>query len=294
MRVSKVGVLSGLFGFAAVVVALGLLAGGAVSSSPMASGAGGPRVANIPIQNTSQNFSFSSPSPTWNSGNLCTPVVSGSVESCTYNGGGFGTHGFGGTGSQCGCSTPLTYNFSGANLAVIVNISNTHDQPVYLNFVGHNDSFLVELSGCQGGTLNITVQSQTNFTLDISASSVQAWVHLYSDADHYFSNISGHHVSVWTYFVSARPKYNECPSSNDTKSDSWSLNVTGSKDFQGLEFVNGVGYSTASNLLSTGNWNSVSFENTTNFVCSWSWAPASNCHHSWGAAAVAAAGRIEE
>jgi hypothetical protein len=174
-----------------------------------------------------------------------------------------------------------------------VRISNLQNQPVYLNFVGHYDSFLVEMSGCQGGTLNITVQSQTNFTLNISASDVQAWVHLYSDADHYFANISGDHNSVWTYFVSARPKYNECPSSNDTKSDSWALNVTGWKDLQGLVFVNGVGYSTASNLLSTGFWNSVSFENTTNFECSWSWAPASTCHHGYAPATIAAAVRQE-
>jgi hypothetical protein len=298
MRMNKTKVISGLLVLATVVVALGLLVGGVSSASPSLAAAGPGNVAREPGANTSKNYSFSQNAPTWNTGNLCTPVTNGSSVTCTY-GASHGGHGFvstqGGSGG-CGCqSNALTYNFSGNNTNYVVKISNTQNQLVFLNFKGSNDTFLVVVTGCSGGKLNITVMSQTTFTLDVSASSVKVWIQLYSDADHYIANLSGSHATVWTYFVSARPKYNECPSSNNTKSDSYLLNVTGKDVFQGLVFVNGVNYTTASNTIWTGNWNSVSFENTTNFECSWSTAPAPTCHHGgWSPALDGAAGRVEE
>jgi len=297
MRMNKTTAMMGLFGFTTVMVALGLLMGGVSSASPVVTAGGNLSFAKTATANTSQNYSFTANAPNWNAGNLCTPVTTGSLVTCTYSGG-HGGHGFVSTagGSGCGCqSSALTYNFSGNDTNYIVNISNTQHQAVYLNFHGANDTFLVDVTGCSGGTLNITVMSQTTFTLNVSASSVKAWVYLYSDADHYFANLSGDRGTVWTYFVSARPKYNECPSSNDTKSDSYSVSITGWGVYQGLVFVNGVGYSTALNTVSVGDWNNVSFENTTNFECSWSNAPASTCHHGgWSPTLDGAAVRVEE
>lgn len=296
MRMSKSTVAGGLFGVAALVVALGLLAGGLASASPASSASSSLQVAKTPVLNTSQSFSFSSPAPTWNAGNLCTPAISGSVETCSYSGGGHGGYGYDASQDHCGCKTqpPLTYNFSGAYLEFVVDLSNVHNQPVYLNFVGHNDTILIVVSGCQGGTLNVSVLSQTTLTLNVSASDVKASIYLYSDGDHYVGNLSGDKNTVWTYFVSARPRYDLCPSSNNTHTDSWVQSVTGKRDYQGYEFVNGVGYGTALNSLSTGDWNTVAFENTTNFECSWSWAPAPTCHHGYGTASEGAAVRQDE
>jgi hypothetical protein len=293
MGLNQAKLIGGIFGIAAVIVAIGMLAGGAASATPALSPVNGLGSAG-PAVNTSQNFSFSATHPLWNSGNLCTPVTVGSVETCTYSGG--SGHGFAPSHSNCGCRTvpPLTYNFSGANLHFVVNLSNLRNQPVYLNFVGVGDTIQIDLTGCQGGTLNVSVLAQTTVTFTSTASSVKAWIYLYSDADRYVANLSGGHTAVWTYFVSARPKYNECPAANNTKTDSYALNVTGKGDYQGLVFVNGVGYSTATNYLNTGNGNSVSFENTTNFECSWSNAPASTCHSGWGPAFEGAAVRTEE
>ena len=283
MRMDKTKLIGGVLTLAVVVVALGMLTGGVSSASPLGAASAGVHAAKTATQNTSQNYSFSANAPKWNSGNLCTPTTSGSTVTCAYvhTGGSGGGPAAAPTQSHCGCKTqtPLTYNFSGNHMNFVVSISNLQFQKVYLNFRGSHDTISVNVSGCSGGDLNITVMSQTTFTLNISASHVKAFVYLYSDADHYVTNTSGNCVTVWTYFVSARPKYNECPSSNDTKTDSYLLNITGWSDSQGLVFVNGVGYSTAFNSLSTGSWNQVSFENTTNFACSWSVAPPSTCHH---------------
>src|SRR5580658_3976537 len=294
MRVNKTRMMGSLFGIAAFVVALGFLAGGLASGSPTASATGSLELAKTPVLNTSQSFNFSSPSPTWNSGNLCTPVVNGSTETCqsvSHSG-----HGFGATQTGCGCQTkqPLTYNFSGAYLNFVVDISNVQNTPVYLNFVGHNDTILIVVTGCQGGTLNVSVLSQTTLPLNVSPSNVKASIYLYSDADHYIGNLSGNRATVWTYFVSARPKYNLCPSANNTHTDSWVQNVTGWGDYQGYKFVNGVGYGTSLNVVSTGDYNDVAFENTTNFECSWSFAPPSTCHHSGWSPSEGAAARPEE
>jgi len=293
MRYLKRNLIGGLFGLAAVVVAFGLMFGGVSSASPILGGSAAPHGAAGPSVNTSQSFNFSTNHPTWNTGNLCTPVTSGSTETCTYDGGG---HGYSAAEGACGChaKSALTYNFSGANLNIVVNLSNLQGQAVYLNFVGHGDSIWVNVSGCRGGTLNISLLEQTTFTLNVSASHVKAWIYLYSDADHYVANVSGDCTTIWTYFVSARPKYNECPAGNNTKTDSFLLNITGWADFQGLVFVNGEGYSTPTNLVTGGNWNAVSFENTTTFGCSWSNAPAPTCHHGWGSVSEGAAARSEE
>ncbi len=292
MKVNRATVMSGLFGAAAVIVVLGLLAGGMSSGSPLLTTTSGLQTAKAPVLNTSQNYSFSANAPDWNTGNLCTPVVASTVTTCSYSGG----HYYSATQGNCGCKTetPLTYNFSGNNTRFVVTISNLGSKAVYLNMRGTNDSFWVSVNGCTGGTLNITVMSQTTFTLNVTSSNIKAWIYLYSDADHYFANLSGCHGTIWTYFVSARPKYNECPASNDTKSDSYALNITGRGIYQGLVFVNGVGYSTPINTLSYGSWDSVSFTNTTNFECFWSTAPAPTCHHGWGTASEGAAVRVEE
>jgi hypothetical protein len=297
MRMNKSKVIGGLIGLATVVVALGLLVGGVSSASAsLSNSAVVTNVAREPGANTSQNYSFTANAPDWNTGNLCTPVTSGSTVTCTYSGGHGGFLSSAENNGGCGCqSNSLTYNFSGNNTNYVVKISNTQNQGVYLNFHGANDTFLVVVNGCHGGNLNVTVMSQTTFTLNVSASNLKASIQLYSDADHYIANLSGDRGTVWTYFVSARPKFNECPSSNDTKSDSYALNITGYSVYQGLVFVNGVGFSTPTNTVSTGNWNNVSFENTTNYECSWSVAPASTCHHGgWSPALDGAAVRVEE
>jgi hypothetical protein len=298
MSMSESKLIGVFFGFVVAVVAVVLLTGGLATSSPAAGGVGAGALqafAKTPTTNTSQNFSFTSPSPSWGSGNLCHPTTSNSYVNCTYSGS--GSHGgFGAVQSGCGCKTPtpLTYNFSGAYLHFVVIISNTNNQPVYLNFGGHNDTILIELKGCKGGTLNVSVLMQTTVTLNVSTSSVKAYIYLYTDADHYFGDLGGSKVTVWTYFVSARPKYNLCPSANNTKTDSWVQNITGRSDLQGYVFVNGDGYGTALNTVSLGSGNSVSFSNTTNFECSWSFPPASTCHQSWGPAVEGAASRVEE
>jgi len=289
MRDSGTRAIAGMFGAAVVVVALGLLVGGAAGQS-MSTGASGLTAgvgATSPLAktvNTSGYWNFSSPHPTWHTGNLCTPVTSGSTMTCTYNGADHRASAYSSTQGQCGCQTQgaLTYNFSNSNINWVVDISNVQSQPIYLNFVGHNDTIVINITGCKGATLNVSVLSQITLTLNGQANHIKAWIYLYSDADHYIGNISGSGTSVWTYFVSSQPKYYECPANNNTHTDSYLLNVTGWGDLQSLVFVNGVGYNTSTNTIDTGSWNQVSFENTTDFVCEWSWAPAPTCHHGSG------------
>jgi hypothetical protein len=266
-----------MLGFATAIVVLGLLAG-VSGASPSVSGPGGS-VSAVPALNTSQSFNFSASHPDWGTGNLCTPVTTGSTVTCDYSG--HSGHGFGTSEGQCGCKTQtaLTYNFSGTGYAFYVNIKSLDSQAVYLNFAGHNDTIFINVTGCRGGTLNVTALMQTTLTLNVTSSSVKAWIYLYTDADHYVGEISGGHSTIWTYFVSARVKYNECPAANNTKTDSYILDITGREIYQGLIFVNGVGYSTPTNVVGTGDSNDVAFENTTTFGCMWSNAPTSTCHH---------------
>jgi hypothetical protein len=242
-------------------------------------------------------FNFKSPEPTWNTGNLCVPVTANGSETCTYSGS--SGHHFGPDSAAiqgCGCqtSTPLTYNFTygGApHLNYYVNISNLNNQAVYLNFRGHNITVTISVTGCQGGTLNVTVKSQTTTNLKISSSSMKVLMYLYSDNDTYNAWLSGSHVSVSTYIVSAIPLEQLCPGGNFTSTDSVWTDITGYQDFQKVIFVNGAGYNTATNTIWGGHWNGVSFQNTTTFTCSWMYAPASTCHHGYTPIELQAASR---
>jgi hypothetical protein len=298
VRIVKLGVLAGLMGVGLLMLSSGLVAGSSLGFP--ASGGG----AVVPVANTAASattFNFNSPHPTWNTGNLCVPVQSGNNVTCTYSGSGGHHHGWDPAGTAgirgCGCqASPLTYNFSSGYVGYnyTVNLSNLNNQNVYLNFGHSTNTITIIVSGCQGGMLNVSILSEATVNLEISASNVKVSLYMYSNSLHYNSWISGNHNSVWTYFVAAKPKLDECPSANNSKTDSYALNVTGWGNAQAIVFVSDNGPTSSFSHVYTGGWNSVWFENTTQFTCSWTWAPPSTCHHGWGPVEVQAASRSEE
>lgn len=291
----KIGlaVLVGLIAAVLLMVSTGFVAGSSVTPSAAAGGA-----LSATKVNTTQTFSFASPHPKWNSGNLCVPVVSGTNVTCTY--GGSYHHGYGPAGAatagMCGChNAPLTYNFSGSYLNYTVDLSNLNQQSVYLNFAAHHSTITIVLNGCMGGSLNVSVLGQaTTLNLKVSTSNSKVALYLYPDQNHYYGWISGRGNSVSTYFVSARPTADECPAQNQSRTSTYWFDVSGFGNSQSIVYVNGVGYSTPANGVSLGWYNSAWFENTTSFTCSWSWAPASTCTHSNAPAGAQAAVRLEE
>jgi hypothetical protein len=94
--------------------------------------------------------------------------------------------------------------------------------------------------------------------------------------------------------VSAQTKFEECPAENNSWTDAYSVSMSGFSNAQGIVFVNAVGPTSTLNGISTGHWNSMWFENTTDFTCSWTFAPPSTCHHGYTVAEVLAAVRQKE
>jgi len=287
--------LSVIVGAAALVLALSLLAGGSLASPVTAAGPA-PSLAAAAANSSSDSYNFSATHPNWNAGNLCTVTTSGANWSCQYSGS-YYHHGYGHAITGCGCSgsTPLTYNFSASNIYLNITISNLNNRQdsVYINLLGDNDVVNITLSGCQGGTLNVTMVGQHLVTnLYVKASGVVASFAFYEDMDSYAAWISGYHDSVTTAFVGAFTLQNICPAKNQSRSDSGTASLTGRGDAQAFVWVNEVGYNTAANTIWSWGWNSVSFENTTTFTCSWSVAPPSHCHTGWGYS-LEAASRFE-
>jgi hypothetical protein len=292
---SKMGWIAtiGLVGAALLMLSTGFLVGS--SGASVATG-GGLVAASSSVVGPS--FNFSNPTPTWNTGNLCTPVQTGGNVSCTYSGGGH--RGFapaitaGMSGCGCQGSTPLTYNFSSRYLNYTVNVSNLNNQHVYLNFNGATQNITINVVGCMGGQLNITVKGEETVNVNLKTSGAKVVLTIYGNNDHYYGTISGSHNSIWTTFVSAKFKLNECPAQNNSVTDSYWVGVSGWGNAQGIVFASAVGPGSALNGVSTGGWNSVWFANTTDFTCSWTYAPASTCSHGYGPADVQAAARTEE
>jgi hypothetical protein len=289
-RVTRIGL--GVIVGTLVLVGMGLAAAGA-SASPLL---GAPLSHTASAQATSASygtFNFTAPGhPVWNSGNLCTLNQTGKNVSCVYSGP-TGHHSYGGV-NGCGCqsSGSLVENFSGAHETITIKISNLQKNlnSVYLNFKGKYDTIYLDLSGCQGGTVNITMISQyTTLYLNYTASNVQTNVYFYSDLNAYNAVISGNWDHTTTYFVSAIERLNECPAGNESRSDTYGLTMTGWGDSQKLIYVNAMGYTTSANSVWGSHWNVVSYENTTSFACGWSLPPASTCHHGgWAPEAIAA------
>ena len=298
MRMIGWGLSLGLLGVVLLMVSSGFAGGGAAGTALSASSS---IASSATSTSGSGSFNFSSSHPTWNSGNLCTPVTTGDNQSCTYSGYS-GHHHQPATdsttaGNSCHChQSALTYNFSSGYVGFnyTIKLSNLDNQNVYLNFGHTTNTITIIVSGCEGGTLNISVLSEVTVNLEISASSVKVALYLYSNSLHYFSWISGDHNVVSTYLVSARAKQDFCPSFNNTNTDSYGLDMTGYDNVQGIVFVDGNGPGSAPHGVHTTGRNSVWFENTTQFTCSWTWAPSSTCHHGYGPAEVQAVNRSED
>jgi hypothetical protein len=279
-----------------LMVTTGFVVGGSGAVPAVSSGATSASIGAAHV--TAPTFNFSNPSPTWNAGNLCVPTTVGGNEYCVYSGSTH--HGFSpttaGTTPGCGCqgSTPLTYNFSSRTLDFTVNISNLNNRNVYLNFQGATQNITINVNGCQGGTLTVSIKGEETVNLHLSTSSLKALIYIYGNHDTYNAWISNDHNSVSTYFVSAQWKVNECPALNNSWTDAYSVSMSGFSNSQGIAFVNAVGPTSTLNGISTGHWNSMWFENTTTFTCSWTFAPASTCSHGYTVAEVLAAVRQKE
>jgi len=282
MTTHKRTIALGLLGAALMLTSVVLFIGGtnalvnhATSSSPLATS----------VNNTTTNyFNFSGPNhPKWNQGDLCTLQTNGSDVSCTYSGGSY-YHGWApDVTTACGCQgkQALIENISGQNLTITVTVSNLpRNVGLYLNFQGKYDVVNLNIAGCRGGVVNITLITQDmTLNLNYTASHVQSNIYFYTDHDHFNAVVSGNMDHTTTYFSGAAPRFDLCPYGNASKSDSYSLTTTGWGDSQTIVDVNAVGYNTPLNTLWTSHWNVVSFENTTNFGCMWSIPPASTCHH---------------
>jgi hypothetical protein len=292
VKTVQMGLLVVLAGAVLLMVSSGFVTGATAAAS--ASG-GGLSTAST-AASSSNTFNFTSPHPTWNYGNLCTTVTVGDNVSCNYSGSGH--HGFAPAAiAGCGCqgSTPLTYNFSsGKDNVYTVNISNLNNQNVYLNFQGQQNTITINVTGCSGGTLNVSIKGEDTVNLIVSSSSVKVAMYIYSNHDNYRAWLSGNRDTVWTDFISAQTKLQECPAENNSATDTYWFSTTGWGDSQAIVFVSAVGPGSALNWISTGNWNSAAFENTTDFTCTWTYAPASTCHHGWTPTEVIATVRHEE
>jgi hypothetical protein len=284
-----------------LVVSLGLLAGSTASTTP---GVAGLSVASTPLfpQNGSTGtYNFSNPAPAWDAGNLCVVQGAGSFSSCSYSG--LSHHGRGfdpatGMGSNCGCSSPssLIYNFSINHVTLDVNLTDLSSKvAIFINVLGEHNTIniLVNSTACwgQGGSLNVSVLGEYDFVNFVnSASGVSATFALYENHDSYSGVIKGSSDRTSTYFVGAAPKHDLCPWDNATTTNTGTAKLTGWRDSQLIVWANGNGYVSAPSWAGHGySGNHVTYENISNFACSWSLPTPSTCHGGYDPAAVLAA-----
>lgn len=230
----------------------------------------------------SDTYDFPGVPLTWNAGNLCHVQESGSNWSCDHSSG-YG--GFGGRG--CGCSEPLTYNFSANNTTIWITISegSSNNPAIFLNLHGLGNTVYLTVSGCSGGKLNFSILGQDNVvTFKDKASGMVASIQFYTDSDRYVASITGSHNQITTDFAGAFVLKDICPGKNQSSSDTYAITFGGRSNTQSIVYANNVGWSTGANSVGVGSGNTAVFANSTSFVCSWAIAPASTCggHGGWG------------
>ena len=291
MRSKVKGTVLTLTAVGLLVLGLGLFAGSSAGTSANLSSASGSSSATATSTVSTGTFSFSNPHPVWDSGNLCVVQVNGAYWTCTYAGSHF-HHFFDAQSAlqlspDCGCSTPspLIYNFSTEHVTLNISLSNLSKRmPIFINIAGNYTTININVTGgCGGGSLNVSVLGEYDFIHFVnSANGISSSFALYENHDGFYDQISGNWDRTSAYFVGAAPRYSLCPWQNGSRTDKWSVSLTGWQDFQELEWANGIGYTTTPNQVPVGHWSQVLFENTSSFTCYWSLPPTSTCHHGWG------------
>lgn len=265
----KVGLAS--MGMMALLITVGATA---------ASGSGAVALTKNKVGGT---YNFTANEPNWNAGNLCTPSVNGSSEWCSYTGA--TSHHRWSFAPACGggCTPSLTYNFSVNSTELWINISglSSSENHVFLNLRGDYDVITLNLSGCRGGAINVTLTGQHDiFNLNVGASGSKVILQMLEDDLTYNGNITGSYDAVYTTFAGAAIRQNACPWANASRTDSASAVGWGWQDYQELKWANAAGYNT--NLSFTPlpgtntSWtdNAIGWQNTTAFACHWQQAPA--------------------
>lgn len=247
-------------------------------------------------------YNFKANHPTWNAGNLCNVTANGSTWWCSYSGSSGGHGGWGGplASPACGsCAPSLSYNFSASHTTIWVNISglSSYVDRVFLNLKGNFDNLTINISGCRGGSLNLTLLGERNVVnFDPSASDVRAGFQLFLDHNAYNVNMTGRYDSAVTDFSGAAPQMNTCPWANSSRTDRFSAVGWGSADYQQFVWANTNGYNTNLSFThmaganNSGSWgskwfsanNTVGWENTTSLVCHWAKAPSCSRSSSGG------------
>jgi len=274
-----------------LILGLGLFAGSTAGTGASLSAAGSVSGASAASSVATGTFNFSNPHPVWDTGNLCVVQVNGAYWTCNYSGNFhhpfFGPYASSLVSPDCGCYGPssLIYNFSTEHVTLNISLSDlSRKVPIFINLEGNYTTININITGCRGGgLLNVSVLGEYDFIhFTNSASGVSSSFALYENHDGFYDQVSGSWDRTSTYFVGAAPKYSLCPWENGSRTDKWSVSLTGWKDFQKLEWANGIGYNTTPNRVSVGNWSHVLFENTTSFACYWSLPATTTCHHGWG------------
>jgi hypothetical protein len=178
------------------------------------------------------------PLPSWNQGNLCTPVAgvcTNSVSSqctpaLTYN------QSINGTALL---KQALTYDLTGSNDCIIVNLW------------GSNDTVTMEVTGSNAGTLLFTLYG-TNDTVilgpGVSGSGFHASFYIYGAENTYegVAGPTGGSLFLNTYFIGETPKSAACPYGNLVATDTYSFTgASSSNSIQNLTWYNAIGYATA-------------------------------------------------
>jgi hypothetical protein len=225
-------------------------------------------------------YNLSTTPPTWNSGSLCSVVTVGSNLTCQNS-------------PPSSCSMPQTYNFSGNSLTINIEIQGS-PVCVLINIRGYHDTINLAVLGSgengywgggshgnrgdchgeKGGYLAMAIYGEHDvLNANYTASYIQSWFYFYQDRNTYNFTSSGSHLETTTYFVGALDKFQICPAKNLSRSDRAHVSSTGNHNFQLLDWVNAVGYSTPigfSPMPGTGHYNYMGRENTSGaFACGW-------------------------
>lgn len=272
MRIAIAGALT----FGLIVLSLGLTS--AAGAAPAA------HSANV----TAGTFNESLNAPAWNSGNLCNATKVGSQIWCSYNGPSMG-RGFGpSVKSQCGCTQALSYNFSTDKKTIYISINNlsSRENTVELNFRGNQNTVYLNVSGCGGGVLNLTLLGEKNtVNVNYTVSSMQSTFRLFLDHNSFNAVYSGNNDQSITYFSGVGEKKDLCPYLNTSRTDTGTVSATGSWDVQGFVWANGLNYTSSvswSSLTGTGFHNYVGYANVTELFCGWAAAPPCQTSHHGG------------
>ena len=189
--------------------------------------------------------------PVWNTGNLCTPTVTGSgpfVYTCTSY-----ASGENGLGGSAGISAPLWYNFSAGestgNTYVITLIGS--DDCLYLNFHSFDSSIVIYLDGssyvCPASAAGGPLQPGINIVVNSEGDAFS----LIQDGSSYATNITTYGTTVvpvvlqegsylYTNVTYIGTSASTCPSGITDGKVAWSVTQIGTNDVFGTIFVDGT------------------------------------------------------